>query len=94
MLNFKKATNIYIRVQLRDRTSCYFPEEEILVTANVVGMQPSIFHTESLKVLRKQYDRFLCKKAYIKDILKTVEFVLENNFLSLISSYPTDIWNI
>ena len=38
MLNFKKATNIYIRVQLRDRTSCYFPDEEILVTANVVGM--------------------------------------------------------
>ena len=32
------------------------PEGEILVTADMVGLYPTIPHTGSLEVLRKQYD--------------------------------------
>ena len=39
------------------------PEGAILVTADVVGLYPSIPHTEGLEVLRKQYDKFLHKKV-------------------------------
>ena len=44
------------------------PEGAILVTADVVGLYPSIPHTESLEVLRKQYDKLLQKKVPTEDI--------------------------
>ena len=35
------------------------PEGAILVTADVVGLYPSIPHTEGLEVLCKQHEKFL-----------------------------------
>ena len=55
------------------------PEGAILVTADVVGLYPSIPHTEGLEVLRKQYDKFLHKKVPTEDIIKMADFVLKNN---------------
>ena len=56
------------------------PEGAILVTADVVGLYPSIPHTEGLEVLRKQYDKFLHKKVPTEDIVKMADFVLKNDF--------------
>ena len=63
------------------------PEGAILVTADVVGLYPSIPHTEGLEVLRKQYDKFLLKKVPTVDIIKMADFVLKTTFLSLIPSF-------
>ena len=56
------------------------PERAILVNADVVGLYPSIPHTEGREVLRKQYDKFLHKKVPTEDIIKMADFVLKNNF--------------
>ena len=63
------------------------PEGAILVTADVIGLYPSIPHTEGLEVLRKQYDKFLHKKAPTEDIIKMADFVLKNNFFEFNSKF-------
>ena len=56
------------------------------MTADVVGLYPSIPHTEGPEGLCKQYDKFLHKKLPTEDI-KMAEFVLKTFFLSLIPSF-------
>ena len=51
----------------------------IIGTADVVGLYPSIPHTEGLKVLRKQYGKFLHRKV------PTEDFVFNSKFLQQIS---------
>ena len=51
----------------------------IIGTADVVGLYPSIPHTEGLKVLRKQYDKFLHRKV------PTEDFVFNSKFFQQIS---------
>ena len=63
------------------------PKGVIIVTADVVGLYPSIPHTEGLEVLCKQYDKFLHKKLPTEDLIKMAEFVLKTFFLSLIPSF-------
>ena len=63
------------------------PVVPILVTADVVGLYPSIPHTEGLEVLRKQYDKFLHKKVPTEDIIKMAGFVLKTTFLSSVPSF-------
>ena len=63
------------------------PERVILVTADVVGLCPSIPHTEGLEVLSKQYDKFLQKKAPTEDIIKMVDFALKNYFFKFNSKF-------
>ena len=55
------------------------PKGAILVTANVVGLYPSIPHDGGLNVLRKQYDKFKDKIVPTEDIIKMAEFVFRNN---------------
>ena len=55
------------------------PKGAILVTADVVGLYPSIPHDESLKVLWNQYDKFIDKTAPTEDIIKMAEFVCKNS---------------
>ena len=64
------------------------PEGAILVTADVVGLYPSIPHTEGLEVLCKQYDKFLHKTVPREDIIKMANFLLKKIFLSLIPNFP------
>ena len=51
----------------------------ILVTADVVGLYPSIPHNEGLEVLKKQLDNFYEKSIPTEDLVKMAEFVLKNN---------------
>ena len=59
------------------------PDNAILITADVVGLYPSILHNEGLEVLQKQLDNFYEKSIPTEDLVKMAEFVLKNNFLSL-----------
>ena len=51
-----------------------------LVTADVVGLYPSIPHDEGLEVLRKQLNVFDNKFIPIEDLVKMAEFILKNNY--------------
>ena len=62
------------------------PEVIADVIADVVGLYPGIPHTEGLEVFRKHYDKFLHKNVPTEDIIKMADFVLKNNFMSLILS--------
>ena len=55
------------------------PENAFLVTADVVGLYPSISHDEGLEVLRKQLKAFDNKSIPTEDLVKMAEFVLKNN---------------
>ena len=55
------------------------PKGAILVTADVVGLYPSIPHDGGLEVLRKQYHKFNDKIVPTEDIIKMADFVLKNN---------------
>ena len=67
------------------------PEGEIIVTVDVVGLYPSIPHTEGLEVLRKQYDKFLHKKLPTEDIIKMADVVLINIFFEFNSKFLQQI---
>ena len=56
------------------------PEDTILVTANVVGLYPSIPHTAGLVALREALDNREVKKIPTEDLVKMAEFVLKNNY--------------
>ena len=55
------------------------PKGTILVTADVVGLYPSIPHDGDLEVLQKQYDKFKDKIVPTEDIIKMADFLLKNN---------------
>ena len=55
------------------------PKEAIFVTADVVGLYPSIPHDGGLEVLRKQYSKFKDKIVPTEDITKKADFVVKNN---------------
>ena len=56
------------------------PKGAILVTADVVGLYPSISYDGGLEVLKKQYDKFKHKNVPTEDIIKMADFVLKSNF--------------
>ena len=56
------------------------PDNAILVTADVVGLHPSILHEERLRALKEVLDRREEKKISTGDLVKMVEFVLKNNY--------------
>ena len=60
------------------------PDNAILVTADVVGLCPSIPHNIGLRALKEALDKRKQKKIPTEDLLQMVEFVLKNIFLSLI----------
>ena len=62
------------------------PENAFLVTADVVGLYPSIPQDEGLEVLRKQLNAFDNKSVPTEDLVKMAEFVLKNNYFEFNSS--------
>ena len=56
------------------------PDNAILVTADVVGLYPSIPHEAGLRVLKEVLDRREEKKISTEDLVKMAEFVLKNNY--------------
>ena len=55
------------------------PKDSILVTADVVGLYPSIPHEAGLKALEKAFNSRTNKKVSTEDLVKMVKFVLKNN---------------
>ena len=55
------------------------PENAILVAADVVGLYPNIPHQAGLKSLKEAPEERDIKKIPTEDLLKIVEFVLNNN---------------
>ena len=51
----------------------------MLVTADVVGLYPSIPNNEGLEVLKKQLDNLYEKSIPTEDLVKMAEFDLKNN---------------
>ena len=64
---------------------------KILVTADMVGLYPSIPHDGGLEVLRKQYDKLKDKIVPIEDIIKKADFVLKNNLFEFDSKFYQQI---
>ena len=54
----------------------HVPQDAIMVTADVVGLYPSIPHDAGLKTLRKSLDNRENKKISTDDLTKMAEFVL------------------
>ena len=63
----------------------------ILVTADIVGLYPSIPHDEGLRVLRNQYDKFIDKTVPTEDIIKMAEYVFKNNLFEFNSKFYKQI---
>ena len=56
------------------------PNNALLVTADFVGLYPSIPHEPSLSALREALDKRSCKGIPTENLIKMAEFVLKNNF--------------
>ena len=67
------------------------PKRAILVMADVVGLYPSIWHSEGLDILKKQYENCPNKKASTEDIVKMADFVLKNNLFEFDSKFYKQI---
>ena len=67
------------------------PKNAFLVTADVVGLYPSIPHDEGLEVLRKQLNAFDNKSIPTEDLVKMAEFVLKNNYFEFNSTFKHQI---
>ena len=62
------------------------PDGAILVTADVVGLYPSIPHEDGLDALSEKLETFQDKKIAKEDLLKMAKFVLKNNFFEFNSN--------
>ena len=56
------------------------PDGAILVTADVVGLYPSIPHKAGLETLRRGLNERETSEIPTEDIVQMAEFVLKNNF--------------
>ena len=56
------------------------PDNAILVTADVVGLYPSIPHNVGLRALKEALDKQEQKKIATEDLVQMTDFVLKNNF--------------
>ena len=56
------------------------PEGAILVTADVIGIYPSISHETGLEALRKRLSQRDSPKLPSEEIVRMTDFVLKNNF--------------
>ena len=60
------------------KTAGEVPKGAILMTADVVGLYPSIPHSQGLGILKKQYENFPNKNVSTEDIVKMADFILKN----------------
>ena len=67
------------------------PDNAILVTADVVGLYPSIPHEAGLRALREALDKQDKKCIPTEDLVKIEEFVLKNNFFEFDSKIKQQV---
>ena len=72
-----KDSNDFIH-KLRDPKN--IPNDALLVTANVVGLYPSIPHETGLPALKAVLERKKDKKIWTNHLIKMAVFVLQNNY--------------
>ena len=65
------------------------PSNAILVTADVVGLYPSIPHEAGLEALYEKLEERVEKKIPSSDLVNMDEFVLKNNNFK----FDSDLWN-
>ena len=58
----------------------YIPSNVVLVTADVVGLHPSIPHDSGLETLKNILDKRKNQNISATDLIKMTEFVLKNNY--------------
>ena len=56
------------------------PDNAMLVTADVVGLYPSIPHSTGLNSLKKALEKQVNKQIPTSDLIKMVKFVLSNKY--------------
>ena len=59
--------------------------------ADVVGLYPSIPHSQGLNILKKQYEKYSNKKVSTDNIGKMADFVLKSNLFELDSKFYKQI---
>ena len=59
------------------------PKDSILVTADVVGLYPSVSHEAGLRALEKAPNSRTNKNVSTEDLVKMAKFVLKNNYFEL-----------
>ena len=67
------------------------PDNAILVTADVVGLYPSIPHEVGLRALREALEKQDKKCIPTEDLVKMAEFVLKNNFFEFNSKIKQQV---
>ena len=67
------------------------PDNVILVTADVVGLYPSIPHEAGLRALREALDKQDKKCIPTEDLVKMAEFALKNNFFEFNSKIKQQV---
>ena len=67
------------------------PEDACLVTADVLGLYPSILHDAGLKALCKKVEERTDKKVPSADLIDMAEFALKNNFFEFDSKVKQQI---
>ena len=70
------------------------PSNAILVTADVVGLYPSIPHEAGLEALYEKLEERVEKKIPSSDIVNMAEFVLKNNYFEFDSNVKKQISGI
>ena len=67
------------------------PKGAILVTADVVGLYPSIPHSEGCDIFKKHYENYPNKKVPTEDIGKMADFALKNDLFEFDSKFYKQI---
>ena len=66
-------------------------DNDILVTADVMGLYPNILHEASLKALNKVWDKQDKKSVATGDLVRMAEFVLKNSFFEFNSKIKQQV---
>ena len=67
------------------------PPNAILVTADVVGLYPSILHEAGLKAMYEKLEERVEKKIPSSELVNIAEFVLKNNYFEFDSKVKKQI---
>ena len=63
------------------------PPNAVLVTADAVGLYPSVLHDAGLKTLHEKLEERNDKSVPMTDLVNMVDFVLKNNYFEFGSCF-------
>ena len=77
---FVKDSSSFI---IKPKSTDQIPQDAIMVTADAIGLYPSIPHDVRLEVLRKALDNREKKKISVDDLIKMTEICFKKQLLSI-----------